>query len=67
MPSKQQQPRKKHPKLTRNRNVNEHLTFCAMHTRAANDTRLSNAKRRAHKDAAAMHMSHALHHYRIFH
>lgn len=55
---------RKHPPLTKNRHINEHLTFCALHAKAARDPAASRADRANHKEAAALHMSQALRHYR---
>lgn len=55
---------RKHPRLTGNRHVNEHITFCALHTKAAAAKRVSPANRAAHQQAAQLHMTQALHHYR---
>lgn len=55
---------RKHPRLTRNRHVNEHLTFCAMHTKAAQKRTCSARAREKHREAALIHMLQAAHHYR---
>ena len=57
---------RKHPALTKNRHVNEHLTFCALHKKAACDKALSKAQREAHKEAARLHFKQAAHHFRTF-
>lgn len=56
----------RHPKLHHNRHVNEHMTYCAMHTKAARDRQTSAAQKKAHEAAAAMHMAQALHHMRSY-
>lgn len=55
---------RKHPRLTKNRHVNEHLTYCALHAKAALDPKASRAERANHKEAANLHMEQALRHYR---
>ena len=55
---------RKHPRLTKNRHVNEHLTFCAMHANAAKNTHATRAARKAHQEAAQLHMLQAAHHFR---
>lgn len=55
----------KHPALHKNRHVNEHITFCALHTQQARNPRLCKAKRLEHKRAANMHMAEALDHMRV--
>lgn len=57
---------RKHPKLTNNRHVNEHLSFCALHKKAACDSKLSKDERQAHKEAARLHFKQAAHHLRAF-
>lgn len=56
----------KHPKLHHNRHVNEHMTYCALHTKAARDRQKSAAQKKAHEAAAALHMAQALHHMRSY-
>ena len=58
--------KRKHPCLTKNRHVNEHLTFCALHKKAARNAALSKAERQAHKEAAKLHFTQAAHHFRTF-
>lgn len=53
-----------HPRLTKNRHVNEHLTFCALHSKAANSRRATNAARKAHQEAAQLHLLQAASHFR---
>lgn len=55
---------RKHPRLTHNRHVNEHLSFCALHAKGASDATLSKQERADHKEAARLHMTQALRHYR---
>ena len=59
--------KRKHPCLTRNRHVNECLTFCAMHTKAANDRKLPAARRAMHRKAARLHYLEAARHYKTMH
>lgn len=51
--------RRPHVRLTTNSRANEHLTFSTMHARAAAAPRTSPAQKRAHKEAAAMHLAQA--------
>lgn len=55
---------RRHPRLTHNRHVNEHLTFCAMHKQAARDRSKTSAVRASHREAAALHLLQAAHHFR---
>lgn len=54
----------RHPRLTKNRHVNEHLSFCALHALNAKKRKMSLAARTAHKEAAALHMLQAARHFR---
>lgn len=54
----------RHPRLTKNRHVNEHLSFCAMHALNAKKRKVSAATRAAHREAAALHMLQAARHFR---
>ena len=56
----------KHPALHANRHVNEHITFCALHTRRARDPSLCAAARTQHRQAAKAHLAQALHHLRAY-
>lgn len=54
-----------HPRLTNNRHLNEHLTFCALHERAASDSKATRAQKAAHRRAFEVHASQALKHMRV--
>ena len=54
----------RHPRLTKNRHVNEHLSFCALHALNAKKRKMSPAARAAHREAAALHMLQAARHFR---
>ena len=55
---------RKHPRLTNNRHVNEHISFCALHARAAADPRTPREVKKAHTQAVNLHLEQALHHLR---
>lgn len=55
---------RKHPRLTKNRHVDEHMTFCALHAKAASNAKSSPKERANHREAARLHMAQALQHYR---
>lgn len=55
---------RKHPRLTKNRHVNEHLSFCALHAKAARNSRMSAAAKKAHEEAFRAHLIQAARHFR---